>query len=151
MTVFVLMISLLISPNMSSQLSPLSHVIPHVSNFLSKLSKHTRAHTPPCLPWLQHLLQTGCFLIYTEINTHLSQNCSEISTIHGAQLQSAVYFTLTLHLKLEKFFSIHIFCKMSITQLPLHFDSLKKRSKVQNEPHCFNLIALAFIWAKRLC
>lgn len=49
MTVFVLMMSLLISPNMSSQLSPLSHVIPHVSNFLCKLSKHTRSHSsqPP--------------------------------------------------------------------------------------------------------
>lgn len=50
MTVFVLMMSLLISPNTSSQLSPLSHAIPHVSNFLCKLSKHERPRSHSSQP-----------------------------------------------------------------------------------------------------
>lgn len=123
-----------------------SHTCPTSSASCQNTRGRTRSHSSQP-PMAAASAADRMFLIYTEINTHISHNCSNILTIHGAQLHSAVSFTLTLHLKLE-YWNIHIFCEISITKLPLHFDSLgKKRFKVQNEPRCFDLIALAFIFA----
>lgn len=123
-----------------------SHTCPTSSASCQNTRGRTRSHSSQP-PMAAASAADRMFLIYTEINTHISHNCSNILTIHGAQLHSAVSFTLTLHLKLE-YWNIHIFCEISITKLPLHFDSLKK--KIQSSKWAplfrFDSTSIHFCW-----